>query len=143
MTAQEATATRLRVEDLRRAATENAAQLRALPAASGTSIAGALATFHQADADMEDAEARIRQRTRRRAYALLSGQLLSQPREVELAVHQEVLLLRPHRGVHPRHALVGAEDPEDPERLLREAAHSPKDQRSGDSQSHNLPNLRR
>jgi hypothetical protein len=59
-TAQEATATRLRVEDLRRAATENAAQLRALPAASGTSIAGALATFHQADADMEDAEARIR-----------------------------------------------------------------------------------
>ena len=59
-TAQEATATRLRVEDLRRASNENAAQLRTLPAASGTSIAGAVRAYHQADADMEDAQARIR-----------------------------------------------------------------------------------
>ena len=59
-TAQEATATRLRVEDLRRAATENAAQLSALPAPSNTSLAGAVAAYARADADMEDAEARIR-----------------------------------------------------------------------------------
>ena len=59
-TAQEATATRLRVEDLRRVAAENAAQLRALPAPSGASLAGAVAAYARADADMEDAEARIR-----------------------------------------------------------------------------------
>jgi hypothetical protein len=59
-TAQEAMATRLRVEDLRRAAGDNASQLRALPASSGTSLAGAVAAYHAADADMEDAEARVR-----------------------------------------------------------------------------------
>ena len=59
-TAQEAMATRLRVEELRRTAAENAAQLRALPMKSETSIAGAVAAYHAADADMEDAEARIR-----------------------------------------------------------------------------------
>lgn len=59
-TAQEATATRLRVEDLRRAATDNAATLRSLPASSGTSLAGAVAAYQRADADMESAEARLR-----------------------------------------------------------------------------------
>jgi hypothetical protein len=59
-TAQEATATRLRVEDLRRAQNENAATLRALPAASGTSIAGAVNAYQSADADVVDAEAKIR-----------------------------------------------------------------------------------
>ena len=59
-TAQEAMATRLRVEELRRAAMENTAQLRALPVASGGSIAGAVAAYHAADSDMEDAQARIR-----------------------------------------------------------------------------------
>jgi hypothetical protein len=59
-TAQEATATRLRVEDLRRAANDNAATLRTLPAPSGTPITGALRSYERADADMEDAEARVR-----------------------------------------------------------------------------------
>jgi hypothetical protein len=59
-TAQEAMATRLRVEELRRAASENTAQLAALPAKSETSIAGAVAAYHAADADMEDAAARVR-----------------------------------------------------------------------------------
>ena len=59
-TAQEATATRLRVEDLRRAAVDNVNTLRALPAPSGGSIAGAVAAYARADADMEDAEARVR-----------------------------------------------------------------------------------
>ncbi len=45
------------------------------------------------------------------------------PLEVELAVDQEVLLLRAHRGVDPAHALVGAEDLENPERLPRERLH--------------------
>lgn len=59
-TAQEAMATRLRVEEIRRLAGENTAQLRALPAKSETSIAGAVAAYHSADAEIEDAEASIR-----------------------------------------------------------------------------------
>jgi hypothetical protein len=59
-TAQEAMATRLRVEELRRLASENAAQLRALPAKSDSSLAGAVQAYHAADADMEDAEAKMR-----------------------------------------------------------------------------------
>lgn len=59
-TAQEATATRLRVEDLRRASVDNAAALRVLPAPTGASLAGAVAAYQRADADMEDAEARLR-----------------------------------------------------------------------------------
>jgi hypothetical protein len=59
-TAQEAMATRLRVEELRRSADENAATLRTLPASSGAPITGALSAYHRADADMEDAEARVR-----------------------------------------------------------------------------------
>lgn len=59
-TAQEATATRLRVEELRRTAAETAAQLRALPASSGTSIAGSVAAYARADAEMEAADARLR-----------------------------------------------------------------------------------
>lgn len=59
-TAQEATATRLRVEDLRRAANDNATTLRALPAPSAAPITGALAAYQRADSAMENAEARIR-----------------------------------------------------------------------------------
>jgi hypothetical protein len=59
-TAQEATATRLRVEELRTLAADAHRQLAALPAPDRDSLGSVLATFHTADADMEDDEAKLR-----------------------------------------------------------------------------------
>ncbi len=58
-TAQEATATRVRVEDLRRTAMETRRTLRDLPAAGGDPT-GALTAFHRADDDVERQDARLR-----------------------------------------------------------------------------------
>lgn len=59
-TAQEATATRVRVEELRELAAEDKRQLSALPAPSARPLAGALAAYRAADADMETYDAKIR-----------------------------------------------------------------------------------
>ena len=59
-TAQEATATRLRVEELRELAADAHRQLSALPSVTDQPLGSALAAYHHADADMEDAEARLR-----------------------------------------------------------------------------------
>jgi len=59
-TAQEATATRLRVEDLRRLSTETRTALGVLPAATGGNLAGALAAYHRADDEVERKEAKLR-----------------------------------------------------------------------------------
>jgi hypothetical protein len=45
------------------------------------------------------------------------------PLEIQLPVHEEILLLRTHRREHARDAGVGPEEFEDPERLLRERLH--------------------
>ena len=60
MTAQEATATRVRVEELRELAADDHRQLATLPPPSETPLAGALATYRSADADMERYEAKLR-----------------------------------------------------------------------------------
>jgi hypothetical protein len=60
-TAQEATATRLRVEELRRLSMETRAAMRALPAPSeGGDSSGALAAFHRADDEVERHDAKLR-----------------------------------------------------------------------------------
>ena len=59
-TAQEATATRLRVEELRELAADAHRQLSALPSVTDQPLGSALAAYHRADADMEDAEAKLR-----------------------------------------------------------------------------------
>ncbi|MDB4953924.1 MAG: hypothetical protein JWO36_1493 [Myxococcales bacterium] len=59
-TAQEATATRLRVEELRELSAETHRQLAALPAETDRPLGAALVAYHKADADMEDAEAKLR-----------------------------------------------------------------------------------
>jgi hypothetical protein len=59
-TAQEATALRLRVEELRGLAADTHSQLSALPAATDTPLGAAMVTYHSADADMEEQEAKIR-----------------------------------------------------------------------------------
>ncbi len=59
-TAQETTAMRVRVEELRELAAEDKRQMSTLPAPSSRPLAGALATYRGADADMETAEARLR-----------------------------------------------------------------------------------
>jgi hypothetical protein len=59
-TAQEATATRLRVEDLRRTAMETRQSLRSLPAPGGGDPTGALSAFHRADSDIELRDAQLR-----------------------------------------------------------------------------------
>lgn len=59
-TAQEATATRVRVEELRELAAEDKRQLSTLPAPSDKPLAGALATYRNADADVERYEAKLR-----------------------------------------------------------------------------------
>jgi len=59
-TAQETTAMRLRVEDLRSLAADAHRQLTALPAPGEQPLGAALATYRSADGDMEDAEARLR-----------------------------------------------------------------------------------
>jgi hypothetical protein len=59
-TAQEATATRVRVEELRELAAEDNRQLSRLPAPSAKPLAGALEAYRIADADMEANEAKLR-----------------------------------------------------------------------------------
>lgn len=59
-TAQEATATRVRVDELRELAAEDKRQLSSLPAPSDRPLAGALSAYRAADADMERYEAKIR-----------------------------------------------------------------------------------
>jgi hypothetical protein len=59
-TAQEATAMRLRVEELRALAADAHHQLAALPPPGDRPLGAALATYRSADGDMEDAEARLR-----------------------------------------------------------------------------------
>jgi hypothetical protein len=59
-TAQEATATRLRIEELRRAAQETRRAMRELPAPGGGDATGALGAFHRADDDVERHDARLR-----------------------------------------------------------------------------------
>ena len=59
-TAQEATATRLRVEEIRRAVADTQAQLQALPAATGQTLAGAVRAYQRADAEVEENEAKLR-----------------------------------------------------------------------------------
>lgn len=58
-TAQEATATRLRVEELRQLATDTHREMSLLPQPSGP-IGGAAARFQRADADLERVEGRLR-----------------------------------------------------------------------------------
>ena len=60
MTAQEATATRVRVEELRTLAAEDHRQLATLPAPSERPLAGALQMYRNADADIEMYEAKLR-----------------------------------------------------------------------------------
>ena len=60
MTAQEATATRVRVEELRELAADDHRQLSMLPPPSEQPLAGALKTYRDADADIETAEAKLR-----------------------------------------------------------------------------------
>jgi hypothetical protein len=59
-TAQEATATRLRVEELRELSAETHRLLSALPAATDRPLGAALTDYHKADADMEETEAKLR-----------------------------------------------------------------------------------
>ena len=59
-TAQEATATRIRVEELRRTAMETRRAMRDLPAPGGGDPSGALGAFHRADDDVERHDARLR-----------------------------------------------------------------------------------
>ncbi|HTJ47536.1 MAG TPA: hypothetical protein VL463_35800 [Kofleriaceae bacterium] len=57
--AQDVTATRIRVEELRQLAEDTRRQLEALPPATG-SLKGALADYYEADADMERDEGKLR-----------------------------------------------------------------------------------
>ncbi len=57
---QEATATRLRVEELRALAADAHRQLAALPPPDSTPLGSVLATFQAADADMEESDGKIR-----------------------------------------------------------------------------------
>ena len=59
-TAQEATALRLRVEELRQLSADAHNQLSALPAATDKPLGAAMVEYHQADADMEVYEAKLR-----------------------------------------------------------------------------------
>ena len=59
MTAQEAMATRLRVEELRQLATETRREMSLLPSPSGP-ISGAATRFQRADADLEHVEGKLR-----------------------------------------------------------------------------------
>ena len=59
-TAQAATALRLRVEELRGLAADARQQLATLPTATDRPLGAALGAYHQADADMEIADAKLR-----------------------------------------------------------------------------------
>lgn len=60
MTAQEATATRVRVEELRELAAADHRQLSTLPPPTERPLAGALQSYRDADADIERYEAKLR-----------------------------------------------------------------------------------
>ncbi|HEY5946100.1 MAG TPA: hypothetical protein VIV40_11445 [Kofleriaceae bacterium] len=60
MTAQEATATRVRVEELRELAAADHRQMSTLPPPTAQPLAGALAQYRDADADIESYEAKLR-----------------------------------------------------------------------------------
>ena len=59
-TAQEATSTRVRVEEIRQLAADDHAAMSALPPPTETPLAGALQTYRRADSDVEDNEAKLR-----------------------------------------------------------------------------------
>jgi hypothetical protein len=59
-TAQEATATRVRVEELRTLVAEDKRQLSSLPAPTDRPLAGALSAYRKADGDMEHYESKLR-----------------------------------------------------------------------------------
>lgn len=59
-TAQEATALRLRVEELRGMAADTHNQLSALPAPTDRPLGAAMVEYHSSDAEMEEQEAKIR-----------------------------------------------------------------------------------
>ena len=59
-TAQEATALRLRVEELRQLSADVHNQMSALPAATDKPLGAAMVQYHEADADMETYEAKLR-----------------------------------------------------------------------------------
>jgi hypothetical protein len=59
-TSQEATALRLRVDELRELDAEAHQQLSSLPSSPDHQLGSALASYQQADADMEDADAKLR-----------------------------------------------------------------------------------
>ncbi|HEX4456991.1 MAG TPA: hypothetical protein VIA18_03430, partial [Polyangia bacterium] len=59
-TAQEATALRLRVDELRELDAETHQQLSSLPSSADHQLGSALAAYQQADADMEDADGKLR-----------------------------------------------------------------------------------
>jgi hypothetical protein len=60
VTAQEATSIRLRVEEIRQLSADAHRQLSALPPATGRPLNRALAAYQEADAQMEDDEAKVR-----------------------------------------------------------------------------------
>ena len=59
-TAQEATALRLRVEELRQLSADTHNQMSALPSPTNQPLGDAMVQYHQADADMETYEAKLR-----------------------------------------------------------------------------------
>jgi hypothetical protein len=59
-TAQEATATRLRVDELRALSADAHRQLSALPPPTDRPLGAAMTAYHEADAEMEDTEAKLR-----------------------------------------------------------------------------------
>lgn len=59
-TAQEATTTRVRVEELRQLSADDHRQLSTLPPPSEAPLAGALQTYHKADAEVEANDAKLR-----------------------------------------------------------------------------------
>jgi hypothetical protein len=59
-TAQEATTTRVRVEELRTLAAEDHRAMATLPAPSAAPLGGALQTYRRSDAEVEDNEAKLR-----------------------------------------------------------------------------------
>ncbi|MGE5183576.1 MAG: hypothetical protein ACM31C_16000 [Acidobacteriota bacterium] len=112
-TAQEATATRLRVEELRALAADAHRQLSALPQSSGRPLNTALAEYQNADADMESDEARIR---RAQAFELsvrtgvdqfLSGTTVQQGTNYFAVVELDVNLGNLFMGSHNSRAADG------------------------------------
>src|SRR6476620_823274 len=60
----------------------------------------------------------------------LAGEQVGPPEE-QLAIDQEVFLLWPNRGEHPRNTLIGPKDLENAKRLLRQRLHRPQERDLG------------